>query len=94
MTMTGPLLRGNGELHIVGSHDVTSIPDPNGALHRLVVLADGSRSTSELYSALVTEYPELDEQDIVDAVDQLESAGLVEDCAPGRRTFGSPRRAD
>jgi hypothetical protein len=94
VTATGPLLRGDGELHIVGSHDVTSIPDPDGALHRLVVLADGSRSTSELFSALVTEYPQLAEQDVVDAVDQLESAGLVEDCAPRRRTRGTPRRID
>jgi hypothetical protein len=86
LTTTGPLLRGNGELHIVGSYEVTSIPDPDGSLHRLIQLADGSRSTTELFSELVTDYPELDEQDVVDAVGQLESAGLVEDCAPRWRT--------
>ncbi len=93
LTTNGPLLRGDGELHIVGSRDVTSIPDPDGTLHRLVVLADGSRSTSELFSELVTDYPQLDEQDVVDAVDRLASAGLLEDCAPPRWTPGSPDRA-
>lgn len=89
LTATGPLLRGGGELHIVGRDDVTSIADPDGALHRLVVLADGSRSTSELCSALRTEYPQLDEQDVVHAVSELSSAGLLEDCAPRRRMLGA-----
>jgi hypothetical protein len=52
-----PLLRGGGELHVVGSQDVLTIDDPDGAIHRLVELADGSRSTSELYVALAPEYP-------------------------------------
>ena len=89
LTATGPLLHGGGELHIVGSEDVRSIADPDGVLHRLVVLADGSRTTSELCAALVTEYPQLDERDIVHAVAELSSAGLLEDCAPRRRRRGS-----
>ena len=93
LTATGPLLHGAGELHIVGSHDVTSIPDPDGALHRLVSLADGSRSTSELHSALVAEYPQLDEQDVVQAVSELASAGLLEDCAPRHHTLRTRARA-
>jgi hypothetical protein len=88
LTATGPLLHGGGELHIVGRDDVTSIADPDGALHRLVRLADGSRSTSELCSALRTEYPQLDDQDVVHAVSELSSAGLLEDCAPPRRMLG------
>jgi hypothetical protein len=88
LTATGPLLHGGGELHIVGRDDVTSIADPDGALHRLVSLADGSRSTSELCSALRTEYPQLDDQDVVHAVSELSSAGLLEDCAPPRRILG------
>lgn len=88
-TTSGPLLYGGGELHIVGSDDVTSIPDPDGALHRLVTLADGSRSTTELHSALVTDYPQLAEQDVARAISQLASAGVFEDCAarvpPARR---------
>jgi hypothetical protein len=88
LTATGPLLHGGGELHIVGRDDVTSIADPDGALHRLVSLADGSRSTSELCSALRTEYPQLDDQDVVHAVAELSSAGLLEDCAPPRRMLG------
>jgi hypothetical protein len=71
-----PLLRGGGELHIVGSHDITSLPDPDGAIHRLFELADGSRSTTELYSELRASYPRLAEHDIADAVFQLVSVGL------------------
>jgi hypothetical protein len=71
-----PLLRGGGELHIVLSYDITSLPDPDGAIHRLFELADGSRSTAELYSELRASYPRLVEHDIADAVFQLVSVGL------------------
>jgi hypothetical protein len=71
-----PLLRGGGELHVVGTHDITSIPDPDGAIHRLFELADGSRSTTELYSELRACHPRLSEHDIAEAVLQLISAGL------------------
>jgi hypothetical protein len=85
---SAPLLRGGGELHIVGSHDITSIPDPDGAIHRLVELADGSRSTPELVIDLQSDYPQIGEQDVVDAVFQLESVGLFVDCAPRHRILG------
>lgn len=81
--MTGPLLRGGGELHVVDTDDVTSVPDPAGVLHRLVALADGSRSTSELVAALRGEYPALGEDDVADAVFDLAAAGILEDCGPG-----------
>jgi hypothetical protein len=83
-----PLLRGGGELHIVGSHDITSIPDPDGAIHRLVELADGSRSTTEIFSELQSAYPQIDEQAVIDAVFQLESVGLFVDCTPRHRILG------
>ena len=67
---------------------ITSIPDPDGAIHRLVELADGSRSTPELVSDLQSDYPQIGEQDVVDAVFQLESVGLFVDCAPRHRILG------
>ena len=85
MTITAPLLRGCGELHIVASDDVHTIADPDGAIHRLVELADGSRSTDELFSELAADYPLLDQQDVLDAVCELESVGLLEDYAERRR---------
>ncbi len=54
-----PLLRGGGLLHIVGSRSVHTIADPDGAIHRLVELADGSRSIAELCAALRAEYPRI-----------------------------------
>jgi len=82
------MLRASGELHIVGREDVTSIADPDGALQRLVELADGSRSTSQLHDELVTRYPRLGEQDIVDAICELESAGLYGNSALRMRILG------
>jgi len=92
MKTTAPLLRGGGELHIVGRDSVVTLDDPDGAIHRLVELADGSRSTTELYSALAPEYPELHHEDVTDAVAQLEAAGLFEVRAPHRGIPGGRDR--
>jgi hypothetical protein len=83
-----PLLRGGGELHIVRDDDVVTFQDPDGAMHRLVELADGSRSTNELYCALASEYPRLRHDDVVDAVSRLEAAGLFEHSPPPRDDVG------
>ncbi len=83
LAMTGPLLRGGGELHIVATHHVTSVPDPDGVLHRLVALADGSRSTGEIVAVLVAEFPRLDEDEVAGAMSELASAGVLEDCGQG-----------
>ena len=82
MRITAPLLRGDGTLHIVGSEHVVSVEDPDGAMHRLVELADGSRSVNELFSALAPEYPSLQHDDVVDVVAALEHAGVFENWAP------------
>jgi len=94
MKISAPLLRGDGELHIVGNERVVTLDDPDGAIHRLVELADGSRSTNELFSVLAPVYPSLRHADVVDAIAVLEAAGLFENCAPRRRILGgrdSPR---
>lgn len=94
MKFTAPLLRGGGELHIVGSQHVVSLHDPDGAIQRLVELADGSRSTEELFSVLSPEYPQLRHDDVVDAVGELEACGLCEDFAPHRRFLGARDRRE
>lgn len=86
--MSAPLLRAGGELHVIGRDDVTSFPDPDGAVHRLFELADGSRSTSQLFCELVTEYPRIGEQDVHDAICELESAGVFESSAPRMQILG------
>jgi hypothetical protein len=87
MKTTAPLLRGGGELHVVGSQDIVTFDDPDGAIHRLVELADGSRSTDELLSALAQDHPELPRPHALDAICELEAAGLLEDSAPRARIF-------
>jgi hypothetical protein len=94
MKVTAPLLRGGGLLHIVGSRTVHTIGDPDGAIHRLIQLADGSRTIDELLGALHAEYPHLDERDVTDAVRDLESAGVLESWIPGRRLFAGRDRSE
>ena len=79
--MAGPLLRGSGELHIVGRDEVVTIGDPEGAVLRLLVLADGSRTLAELLGALASEFPHVAEQDLRDAVAELTAGGVLEDVA-------------
>jgi hypothetical protein len=92
MMITAPLLRSDGELHIVGHQDVLTLYDPDGAIQRLVELADGSRSTNELFLTLAPDHPQLSHQDVHDAVAELEAAGLLEICAPRRRILGAADR--
>ncbi len=91
MKTAAPLLRGGGELHIVGRDHVVTLDDPDGAIHRLVELADGSRSTNELFSVLAPEYPQLHHEDVTDAVSQLEAAGLFEVRAVSHRGIPAGR---
>lgn len=90
MRITAPLLRGDGTLHIVGREHVVSVEDPDGAMHRLVELADGSRSVNELFSALAPQYPSLQHGDVVDAVAGLERAGVFENWAPREPAVSGP----
>lgn len=89
LTMAGPLLRGSGELHIVGREEVMTIHDPDGAMHRLLGLADGSRTRTEILGAMLREFPRLGEQEAEDAVAELEDAGLLEDAAARGRILSS-----
>jgi hypothetical protein len=92
MMITAPLLRSDGELHIVGHQDVLTLDDPDGAIQRLVELADGSRSTNELFLTLAPDYPQLSHQDVLGAVAELEAAGLLEISAPRQRILGAADR--
>jgi hypothetical protein len=88
LAMNGPLLRGSGELHIVGPREVVTIADRDGVVHRLLALADGSRSPQEIFAALATNHPLLGEQEVLEALSELEDAGLIEDCMPRRSRAG------
>ena len=92
--MSGPRLRGGGELHIVGRDEVVTILDPDGVIHSLLALADGSRTSAELLAALACEFPQIAERDTREAIAELMAAGLLEDAAHyGRiRSSGLPRR--
>ena len=92
MKTTAPLLRGGGELHIVGSRRVHTIADPDGAIHRLVELADGTRSMDDLLAALQAQHPQIAEQDVADAVSELESAGVFETAGLAGRLLAGERR--
>jgi len=93
--MAGPLLRGSGELHIIGRDEVVTIGDPDGAVLRMLLLADGSRTLAELLGTLAAEFPQVAEQDVRDAVAELSACGVLEDVAAHHaraRTGVAPRR--
>jgi hypothetical protein len=93
--MAGPLLHGNGELHIVGRHEVMTIHDPDGAVHRLLGLADGSRTRTEIFGAMTRDFPHIGQHDVDEAVDELAAMGLLQDAAPrGRMLSSSIARRD
>jgi hypothetical protein len=93
MKITAALLRGDGLLHIVGSCSVHTIADPDGAIQRLVAIADGSRSVSELFDALRRDHPQIDESRVAEVVRELESAGVFENWGScGHSLAGRGRR--
>jgi hypothetical protein len=93
LTIAGPMLRGSGELHIVGREQVLTLSDPDGAMHALLGLADGSRSRSEIVAALAIGHPLVGEQDVDETLRELERAGVIEDCGPLRRRPGCNLRS-
>lgn len=94
MKFTAPLLRGNGLLHIVGSRSVHTIADPEGAMQRLIELADGSHDIDELVGALRRDYPAIDATQVSDAVRELESAGVFENWGSGRHPAAGRGRVE
>ena len=78
MKMATALLRGGGELHLVGRAEITTIADPLGAVQRLVTLADGTRSVDRLTARVLADFPQLDADDVEAALDRLQDAGLLE----------------
>lgn len=89
LTVAGPLLRGGGELHIVGRHEIFTIHDPEGAVHLLLSLADGSRTRADIFTAMSAEHGRLSQRDIDEAVGELEAMGLVQDATPRGRILAS-----
>jgi hypothetical protein len=89
LTMAGPLLHGNGELHIVGRQEVMTIHDPDGAVHRLLGLADGSRTRTEIFVAMAADFPRVAQHDVDEAVGELESMGVLQDTVPRGRILAS-----
>ncbi|MEY2516321.1 MAG: hypothetical protein QOJ89_3679 [bacterium] len=93
LAVSGPMLRGSGELHIVGRDRLLTLSDPDGAVHALLALADGSRNRSEILAALAIGHPLLAEHDVDETLRELEYAGLIEDCMPHRRRPGCNLRS-
>ena len=92
MTSTAPLLRAGGLLHIVGSRCVHTMADPDGAIQRLVELADGTRSIGDLLAALRAVHPQVEMADVVGAVRELEAAGIFEAEGAFRRLLAGENR--
>jgi molybdopterin/thiamine biosynthesis adenylyltransferase len=71
-------------VYFQGCGSVTEIADPNGTARRLVGLLDGTRTIEEARRAITAEFPDVQGEDVAEAIAQLDDAGLVEDGAAPR----------
>jgi molybdopterin/thiamine biosynthesis adenylyltransferase len=93
MTTTDPVLPqvkhtspvfGPPELVQIGGYgQITEIPDPDGAIRRLLQLLDGTRTIAQAASLLRQDYPHISPEEVEVAVAQFDEAGFLLDAAKG-----------
>jgi len=68
-----------------------TLEDPEGQVRALLDLLDGTRTVDELAVALAARWPELTTADVVQGVEILDGAGMLED-ADAQTTLSSPQQ--
>jgi molybdopterin/thiamine biosynthesis adenylyltransferase len=81
MKHTSPTFVMGGVLYIGGFGEVTEVQDPEGMVHRLCSLMDGTRTIEELYKNLVVDFPGVTEADVKQAIRQFDDAGFLQNGA-------------
>ena len=66
---------------------VIEIPDPTGSISYLFELMDGSRTIIQLYELVYQAYPDVTYENLIDAIQQFDNSGLLEDGAIGVDEF-------
>jgi molybdopterin/thiamine biosynthesis adenylyltransferase len=78
---TAPVFTLDHTVYVGGCGVVTTIADPDGSVHRLLQLADGSRTPAEIHGILAADYPNVTASEVMDAIADLDAAGFLEDAA-------------
>jgi molybdopterin/thiamine biosynthesis adenylyltransferase len=78
---TSPVYRVDDTLFVSGYGEATKITDPDGAVGRLLALADGTRTVAELHASLRQHVPSVTRAEVEAALEQLDAAGFMEDAS-------------
>lgn len=79
MKHMNPVFESGDTLYIGGFGEATEIPDPGGAIRRLVALADGTRTVEAIHRDLSADHPEVTLDDVRAAIEQFDDAGFLLD---------------
>lgn len=78
---TSPLLTIGETVYVGGFGEVTSIPDGDGAIRRLLDLMDGTRTVSDIFRLLTVDHPNVSHEDVISAIEQFDQAGFLLDAS-------------
>ena len=75
-----PVYKVKGDVFRVGAQlgITTQFRDPENQLWTMIGLMDGARSIPEVTDCMLQRYPHLSRQDVLDGIDRLDKAGLLE----------------
>ena len=81
-----PRYREQGTLFRVGAQRdfTTEFDDPTGQVWFLLSLLDGTRRVAEVIDTMIAQYPALSPEDVMEGLDRLDAARLLDDAAPCR----------
>jgi molybdopterin/thiamine biosynthesis adenylyltransferase len=74
-----PYFPGDDAVHFRFLGELITLNDPDGRVHRLVQLLDGSRTEAAVASALHADYPDVTVEDVRQAVRDLDGLRLLQD---------------
>ncbi|HET9877537.1 MAG TPA: ThiF family adenylyltransferase [Mycobacterium sp.] len=74
---SNPPFPGDGVVYIGGYGEATEIPDPDGAILRLIELLDGSHTVEQVHAELAVRYPHVTLDEVRTAVAQFDEAGFL-----------------
>lgn len=78
---TAPVFALDGTVFVGGCGVMSDIDDPDGSVHRLLTLADGTRTSAEIHTAMAARFPYLTLEQINDALAAFDAYGFLEDAA-------------
>lgn len=78
---TAPVFALDGTVYVGGCGVVSNIEDPDGSVHYVLALADGTRTPTEIHTAMAARFPHLTREEIEEALSAFDAYGFLEDGA-------------